>query len=105
GAVAFTGGPAAGRGASPAAAALAEGVLKSMSLTKVRFAAALALTVALGLGAGLWTLAGPAADPPSGNKAEAPRAAAPKAITPKADARGIPFQERKTFKSAKRSNK
>src|SRR5262249_34839783 len=60
--------------------------------------------LALGLGAGLWTFRAPAAGPPPGNKAEEPRAAAPKAAAPKAAARAMPFQERKTFKAAKRSD-
>jgi RNA polymerase sigma factor (sigma-70 family) len=102
GAVAFTRGPAAAGGASPGAAALAEGELLSMSLTKVKFAAALALTVALGLGAGLWTFRTLAADPPPESKAGRPGAAAPKAAAPKAVARVVSFQERKTFKSARR---
>jgi RNA polymerase sigma factor (sigma-70 family) len=105
GAAAFTRGSAAAPGASRGAAVLAQGVLKSMALTKLRFAAALALTVALGLGAGLWALAVPAADPPSRDKAGAPTAGAPSAVAPKAVSRAAPFQERRTFKAARRSDR
>jgi RNA polymerase sigma factor (sigma-70 family) len=105
GAVAFTRGSASASRAAPGAAALAEGVLRTMSLTKLRFAAALALTVVLGLGAGLWTFRALTAGPPSGDKVEAPRARDPNAAAPKAVTRVVPFQERKTFKTAKRSNK
>jgi RNA polymerase sigma factor (sigma-70 family) len=102
GAVAFTKGSAAASGVSPGVAALAGGELLSMSLTKAKFAAALALAVALGLAAGRWTFRAPAADPPSEDRAGGPSAAAPKAAAPKAVARVVSFRERKTFKAAKR---
>src|SRR5262245_29417987 len=105
GAVAFIKGSASAIRTTSGAAALAEGVLRSMSLTKLRFAAVLALTVVLGLGAGLWRLSAPAADPPSQGKAEAPRAEAQNADAPKTVTRAVSFQERQSFKTAKRSIK
>jgi RNA polymerase sigma factor (sigma-70 family) len=102
GAVAFTRGSAAAGGAGPGAAALAEGVLMSMALRKVVCALALALTVALGLGAALWAFRGSAAEPPSGNPAAGPRAAAPKRSAPRAVARAVAFKERKTFRPPRR---
>src|SRR5262249_23895819 len=50
GAAAFTRGAVVAGGASARAAALAEGVLMTMSLTKAKIAAAVALAVVLGLG-------------------------------------------------------
>jgi RNA polymerase sigma factor (sigma-70 family) len=105
GAMAFTRGCEGASGASPTAAVLAREVLKTMSLTKARFTAVLALTVILGLGAGLWGAAGAAGDPPFGKKAEVPRAETRKAFAPNAVARAVRFQERKTFKRARRSDK
>jgi RNA polymerase sigma factor (sigma-70 family) len=100
GAVAFTSGLAGAGGAAPVGAALAEGVLKSMSLTKAKFAAVLALAVALGLGAGLWAFRAPGPESASGDKAERPRTVAPKVA-----AGAVAFKERETFKSAKRGIK
>jgi RNA polymerase sigma factor (sigma-70 family) len=104
-AVAFTKGSAAASRVGPAAAALAEGMLMSMTLRKAVVATALALTVALCLGAALWTLRGLAADRPAGHKGEEPRATTPKRAAPNPVARVARFQERKSFKPAKRSDK
>jgi RNA polymerase sigma factor (sigma-70 family) len=100
GAVVFTEGSAAASGVSPGAAALAEGVLMSMSLAKLKFAVAIALTVALLLGAVQWTFRGLTAGPPSTTKPEKPRAAARKPV-----GRIVGFKERKTFKMARRPDK
>src|SRR5262249_45838383 len=100
-----TRGPAAVSGAGPGAAALAEGVLMSMALRKVVCALALALTVALGLGAALWTFRRLAAEPPSGNQAAGPRGGAPTRSGPEAAARAVAFKERKTFRGPRRGDK
>jgi RNA polymerase sigma factor (sigma-70 family) len=104
-AVAFTKSCASASDVGRGAAALAEGVLMSMTLRKIVCATALALTIALGLGAALWAFRGPAADGPAGNKAEEPRAATPKRAVPNPVTTFVRFQERKTFKAAKRSDK